>query len=460
MLLAPNEIKIWGPNPGRQHEFVANVEREVLYGGAAGGGKSDGLLGSALLEYKNRAHRAIIFRKTFGELKDLIDRSHEVYPALRGRYKSSAKEWRFPSGAMIEFGHMEKMKDVYKYKRAWNFIGFDELTHWPTTGVDPATGEPICFPYLFLLGRLRSVVGSGCKLRIRATTNPGGAGHEWVRARFKIPDDGGASEVYDYLVKEWRLFIPSRIADNPFLSGTPYEDTLNALPEDTRKMMKDGRWDVVAGAMFSEFDHRIHVCDPFPIPIGAKIWRGGDDGFNAPAAVYWGFKLDGRTYIAGELYKPGLTPEAMAEEVLKRDRALPVQDDEGVIVTNEEALAGSIDSSAFNEIGVSNARGTGRGQIMNTLGCRWQPAQKGPGSRIAGANLIHSYLREKLRDGKPKLIIFRNCTNLIRTLPTLPKDPTNPEDVDTEAEDHAYDGLRYFLQHKPNVVTQKKLSGT
>lgn len=453
-----SEYEVWRPNVGKQHEFVGSVEREILYGGAAGGGKSDGLLASAMMEYKNRAHKAIIFRKTFPELKDLISRSMEIYGPMGARYKSSAKEWRFPSGAMIEFGHMERDNDVYKYKRAWNFIGFDELTHWKTTGVDGTSGEPFCFPYLFLLGRLRAVTGSGLRLRVRSTCNPGGLGHEWVRARFRVPDDGTRSQVYDPDTETWRMFIPSRIKDNPYLAGTSYEKDLNALPMDTRKMLRDGRWDVIAGAMFSEFDHRIHTCDPFAIPMGWPIWRGADDGFNAPACVLWAAEYDKRIYIIGELYRAGMTPEMMAEETLKRDRAIPLQEGTDEVYNTEE-LAGEIDSSAFNEIGVSNAMGSGRGQIMNTLGCRWKSAQKGPGSRVAGANLLHSKLKP-MRDGRPGLVIFKNCKNLIRTIPTLPKDKTNIEDVDTDAEDHAYDGLRYLLQYRPSVITMRKLSGT
>jgi len=455
--VAPS-AKLWGPIPGPQHRFVSSSEREILYGGAAGGGKSDGLLGAAMMEYKNRAHRAIIFRKTFPELKDLIRRSYDIYPALGGRYKSSAKEWIFPSGAIIEFGHMEKEADMYKYKRAWNFIGFDELTHWPASGVDEKTGASYCKPYLFLLGRLRAVAGSGLKLRIRCTCNPGGLGHEWVRSRFQVPGAGTYSEVFDRDIRQWRLFIPSRVSDNPFYAGTSYEMDLNALPEETRKMLKDGRWDIVAGAMFSEFDHRIHTCDPFPIPEGWRLWRGGDDGFNATACILWATEHDKRTFIIGELYRAKMTPEAMAEEVKKRDKMIPVIDEHRHVDFNTATLSGALDSSAFNEDGVANSLGTGRGQIMNALGCKWTPAQKGPGSRVAGANLIHSKLKP-LADGKPGLVIFKNCKNLIRTLPTLPRDETNIEDVDTETEDHAYDALRYLLQFKPNVISQKKLSG-
>jgi hypothetical protein len=447
---AATEEIIWTPNPGPQYEFVGSVEREVLYGGAAGGGKSDGLLLAAAMEYENRAHRAIIFRRSFPELKDLIRRSLELYPYLGGRYKSSSKEWFFKSGAIIEFGYIAKKNDKLKYQgRAFNFIGWDELTHWPD---DTA--------YVYLLSRLRAVKGANVHLRVRATTNPGGPGHGWVMERWKIPGEGTASEVFCDKTKTWRIFIPARICDNPPLAGTSYEDDLDALPEDTRKMLKEGRWDVVAGAMFSEFDHRKHVCDPFKIEATWKLWRGADDGYNAPACVLWAAEYDHRIYIIDELYRSGMTPEAMAEETKKRDLMLGFrQDSPEDPPTNSKILDGAIDSSAFNEDGLGNSLGTGRGQVMNTLGCRWVPAQKGPDSRVAGWNLIHSKLRP-LKDLKPGLIIFRNCKNLIRTIPILPKSETKPEDVDQDyTDDHAADALRYLLQFKPNRIEQRKLKG-
>lgn len=448
--LEPTKFVVWRPNEGPQHEFVGSPEREVLYGGAAGGGKSDGLLMSAAMEYRNPALRGLILRRSFPELKDLIRRSMELYPALGAWYRESTREWFFKDRGIIEFGYLQKKKDVLRYQgRAFNFIGWDELTQWPDD-----------YQYTYLLSRLRAVVGSNILLRVRSTCNPGGPGHHWVKDRFHVPNEGSASQHFDHDTGTWRLFIPARINDNPFLSGTTYEKDLDALPMDTRRMLKEGRWDIIAGAMFSEFDHRIHTCDPFPIEPQWRLWRGADDGFNCPAAVYWASEHDGRIYIIKELYKDGMTPEVMAEHTKKRDSEIIVRRDSGIeYLGNERTLSGALDSSAFNESGVGNKLGTGRGQIMNTLGCRWVPAQKGPGSRVAGWNLIHSKLRP-LRDGKPGIIIFKNCPHLLRTLPALPKSDTDPEDISDDCEDHAGDALRYLLQFKPNTIQTGKLGGT
>ena len=458
-VLPENSSVVWKPNPGPQTEFLSCPEHEVLLGGAAGGGKSDGLLMSGVRWHENRYHRAILFRKTFPELKDLIRRSYEIFPAFGARYKQSSHEWIFPSGAIFEFGSMERQADVYKYKRAWNWAGFDELTHWPANGIGK-DGFPINEEYQLIVGsRLRTPAHSGLPIEARASSNPGGAGHAWVRQRFRIPDNGYRSNYFDPITKRWRCFIPARVKDNPYLAGTSYEQDLDALPDDLRKMLKDGRWDVMAGAMFSEFNWHHHTCDPFPIGATWRLYRGGDDGFNAPACVLWAADHDQRTYIVGELYRSGMNAETMAEETMRRDRMVSMSNaaDEQPFL-NPNSLAGTMDCSSFNESGIGS-RGTGRAQIMNRMGCNWQPSQKGAGSRVAGWGLVHSALQKKLPDGKPALIIFRSCTNLIRTLPVMPKDKHNPDDVDTTCDDHAGDALRNVLQHRPNLVSVGKVKG-
>ena len=414
------EKVVWSPNPGPQAEFVACMEREVLYGGAAGGGKSEGLLASALRDTGNRYHRAILFRRSFPQLRALIDKAYQIYPTAGGVYREGPKEWRFPSGASIRFGYLETPADAYQYQGfEFNWMGFDELTQLPT---DDA--------YIYLTGsRLRTLAASGLDEKIRAATNPGGNGHGWVRQRWNIPGDGSSTESWDSQTKSWRLFIRSNIKDNPHLAGTKYEENLNRLPSALRAALKEGRWDIVAGAKFSEFSHAVHTCDPFTIDPEWNVWRGADDGMNAPASILWFIKRDGIYYVIGELYRSGMIAEVMSEAVLKKD--------ESITGRQSPNLTGSIDSSSFNDAGVGNQVGIGRAQVMNRLGCRWRPCEKTNTSRVAGANLIHSLQRIQ-PNGKPGLIIFKTCRNLIATLPTLPVDPNNIEDVDTDSDDHCF----------------------
>lgn len=185
---------------------------------------------------------------------------------------------------------------------------------------------------------------------------------------------------------------------------------------------------------------------PFPrgIPAAWEIWRGADDGYAAPACVLWFAKdeIHDHVYVVAELHRSGLTPQEMAEEVLRIDKALPINFGQTIPGPNNKTLRGWIDPSSFADTGFG-----GRANMMNRLGCHWTPAAKDTNSRMAGKALIHQRLAMK-PDGRPGLVVFNTCRNLIRTLPALCYSKTRPEDVDTDGDDHAYDALRYGLTRK------------
>ena len=256
---APKREILWTPGTNaRQADFLAAGEDEVLYGGAAGGGKSDGIIIDALglqqnaIDYKS--YQAIIFRRTFKELSDLIDRSKEIYNQnIPGaRYTSSPNHvWTFPSGAKIEFGHINHPQERFKYRgRQFAYIGWDELTLFP---------DAVC--YLYLKSRLRSPQ-TRLACYVRATTNPDGPGHKWVKEYWAIPNDGSSTcfqvEVKDEETgksyKRWRRFIRATLDDNPYLSETEYRVTLLGLPPEERDALLRGRWDgiPVKGAFWAE----------------------------------------------------------------------------------------------------------------------------------------------------------------------------------------------------------------
>ena len=428
---------LWEPTE-KQREFLACPSREALFGGSVGAGKTDAILMAALSQAKNPKHRALILRRTFPMLRDLIARSHELFLPLGATYNKGTSQWTFPGGAIVEFGFLDAPEDVYRYAgRAFSFIGWDELTSWPGDSTD-ADGQPVGFAYVYMLSRLRAVEGSGLRLEVRATCTPDNVGLGWVKSRWNIPPDGSASEVIDRQTGFRRVFIPARISDNPYLAGTDYERQLQALPEAKRRSLLDGRWDSYEGAVFSEWNPRVHVCDPFRVPDEWPMWRGGDDGFANPACVLW-FAHDeiyDRIYVTAELYQSGMTPEVMASVVLAMDGG--------------RGLGGTIDSASFADVGLG-ANG-GRADVMNARGCKWKPADKGAGSRLAGVAQIHQRLAVRA-DGRPGLIVFSTCKNLIRTLPGMVYSRTNPEDIDSSCEDHAVDALRYgLLRRKPPVV--------
>jgi hypothetical protein len=377
-----------------------------------------------------------------------------LYLPLGGRFNKQDKQWSFGSGAIVEFGFLDAPEDRYNFQgRAFSFLGFDELGLWPADGVD-ASGEPVNTSYVFLLSRLRTTKDSGLRLEVRATGTAGGPGHGWIQARFGIPGDGSSSERVDPATGYRRVFISARIDDNPYLAGTEYARFLDTLPEADRRAFKEGRWDSFVGSVFTDFDPAIHVIEPFPVPAEFDLWRGCDDGFAAPAAVLWLAKepTTERVYVVSELYRVGMTPFEMAEQVLRIDREIPMSVD-GVTIRNDCPVHGIIDSASFSDEGLG-----GRAGLMNQRGCMWSPCEKGVGSRVGGKSMIHDLLKIG-KDGKPGLQVFKHCRNLIRTLPLLCYDKTHPEDVDASGESHLYDALRYGLQWRRPVFRKLKVRG-
>ena len=221
------EDVIFKANEGPQEDFLAAGETDVLYGGAAGGGKSYAMLVDPLRFAHRAAHRGLIIRRSMPELRELIDKSRELYPkAFPGcKYKEVEKLWNFPSGAKIEFGFLERDADVYRYQgQAYSWIGFDEITHLPTE-----------FAWNYLASRLRTT-DSEIQTYMRCTANPGGAGATWVKKRYIDPAPSYESFIgADGLT---RKFIPARLQDNPFLATDGrYEQMLKALPPTQRQQL-------------------------------------------------------------------------------------------------------------------------------------------------------------------------------------------------------------------------------
>lgn len=434
---------VFRPNPGPQTLFLASMERECLYGGAAGGGKSYAMLVDPLRYCHIGAHRAIIFRRTNDQLRELVLKSKELYPlAFPGAKWSEQKStWTFPSGATIWFTYLDRDDDVFRYQgQAFNYVGFDELTHWPTP-----------YPWDYMRSRLRTT-HPDLPLFMRATTNPGGPGSWWVRKMFIDPAPWGQAfgardietgELLTYGKSDprhgqplfMRRFIPAKLSDNPHLyEGGQYEANLLSLPEAQRRQLLEGDWDVCEGAAFPEFNRSIHVCEPFEIPRSWVKFRAADWGYSSPACVLWfAVDFDQNLYVYRELYVKGVNAPDFARMVVEREQG-------------EDISYGILDSSVWAKRGET---GPSIAEQMILQGCRWRPADRSAGSRVSGKLEVHRRLQVDPVLDKPRLHIFKNCINLIRTLPTLPLDKHNTEDVDTSAEDHAYDALRYGVMSRP-----------
>ena len=429
-LLAPSTKEvvedkiIFKPNEGPQTDFLAAPETDVLYGGAAGGGKSYAMLVDPLRFAHRAAHRALILRRSMPELRELIDKSRELYPkAFPGcRFREVEKIWTFPSGAKLEFGFLERDADVYRYQgQAYSWIGFDEITHLSTE-----------FSWNYLASRLRTT-DLEITPYMRCTANPGGAGATWVKKRYVNPSPPNESFIgSDGLT---RRFIPARLEDNPYLSKDGrYEQMLKALPAVQRKQLLEGNWDITEGAAFTEFDITSHVIPPFEIPIGWERIKGIDYGYASESSCIWGAvdSTDGTLIIYRELYRKGLTGVDLAQMITNMELEDPF------------SVQGVLDTAAWNRTGTT---GPTVGETLQRAGHKLRRADK---NRIQGKIQIHEYLRVQ-PSGRPKIQIFSSCPNLIRELQSIPLDKKNPEDVDTNAPDHAYDALRYLIMSRPKV---------
>ena len=416
---------VFAPNDGPQTEFLAAGETDVLYGGAAGGGQSYAMLVDPLRYAHRSAHRALIIRRSMPELRELIDKSRELYPkAFPGcKYKEVEKMWNFPSGAKIEFGFLERDADVYRYQgQAYSWIGFDEITHLPTE-----------FSWNYLASRLRTTDAEIVPY-MRCTANPGGVGAHWVKKRYIDPADPNLTfEGEDGLT---RKFIPARLDDNPYLSyDGRYEKMLMALPPTQRKQLLEGNWDVNEGAAFPECDRTAHVIEHFEIPESWVRFRACDYGYGSYTGVLW-FTVapDEQLIVYRELYVSKVIASDLADMILEAEAY-----DGGM-------RYGVLDSSLWHNRGDT---GPSLAEQMNMKGCRWRPSDRSRGSRIAGKNEIHRRLKVDEFIEKPMLVFMNNCVNTIAQIPSIPLDKKNPEDVDTKAEDHLYDALRYGIMTRP-----------
>ena len=416
---------IFHANEGPQTDFLAAGEKDVLYGGAAGGGKSYAMLVDPLRYAHKKAHRALILRRSMPELREMIDKSRELYPlAFPGaKFREVEKLWNFPSGAKVEFGFLERDADVYRYQgQAYSWIGFDEITHLPTE-----------FSWNYLASRLRTT-DSDIQTYLRCTANPGGVGSHWVKNRYIQPAEYNTSfKGSDGLT---RKFIPAKLADNPYLAEDGvYEQMLKSLPPTQRRQLLEGNWDVAEGAAFTEFEAQYHIIPPFEIPIGWERVKGIDYGYASESCCLWGTldTNDGTLIIYRELYRKGLTGKDLGSIITEMELQDPF------------SVPGVLDTAAWSKTGTT---GPTVGESLVREGHKLRRADK---NRVQGKIQIHEFLKVR-ESGRPKLQIFNTCPNLIRELQSIPLSKTNPEDVDTHASDHAYDALRYMIMSRPRIA--------
>lgn len=470
----PTVVKIWEPQPGPQALAIgAPFVNELLFGGARGGGKSDFLLGDFLQDIGQGAiWRGIIFRHTYPQLDELITRAKEIFTPLGAHYKVSEKMFVFPSGATLKMRHLEKEQDADNYQgHQYTWIGWDELGNWANLNA-----------YKKMKACLRSAQGAVHK-RIRCSANPGGIGHHAVKNYYidhapkglqliqNVDEDGTVTS---------RMFIPSRVYDNKILldNDPTYIANLRELgtPELVRAWL-EGDWNVITGAYFPEFSTAKHVLEPFQVPAYWNRFRSMDWGSSSPFSVLWHAVSDGFLTPSGnwlpagavityrEFYGcvPGKVNEGIkwpANKVGKRIAEIEAR-------ANERMSYGVIDPSAFKWDG-----GPSHAERLAEEGAYFRKADN---NRIAGWDTIRARLcgvnEGPVSDatvydplntadlvGIPMWYCFKTCQHLIRTLPALQHDINDPEDCDTDGEDHAPDALRYGLMSRPWARPRPKKS--
>lgn len=442
---------IWKPQP-RQAALMARFEDEALYGGAAGGGKSDCALVEGLRQVHIPYYRGLILRKTFPQLTELMDRSAELYRRAfpRAKFNEAKHVWTFPSGAKIYFGSLQHTKDRLNYQgKRYDYIDFDELTHF------------LWEEYSYLFSRNRPN-GPDTRCYIRAQANPGGVGHGWVKERFitaappmqtiweevkiRFPDG------HEERRRKSRIFVPSTVFDNKILleNDPEYLTRLASMPEQDKNALLYGDWNSFAGQVFTEWrndsDHyqdrvNTHVIDPFLVPETWAIWCGIDWGYSRPFSVGW-YAVDHerRMYRIRELYGCTGTPnEGVKWEPCEVARKIKE------IESDDPNLKGK----RILRVGDPAIWGSQGGESIGALMERERVYfERGDHARIDGKMQLHHRLAFDAK-GVPMLYVFGTCKHFIRTVPNLVYDEKNVEDINTDGEDHIYDELRYVLMKNP-----------
>lgn len=445
-------MTVWAPQPGPQLDAIcADWCPELLYGGAAGGGKSDYLLGDFLQSVREygSAWRGVLFRRTYPELEELIARSIEMYPRTGAKWSDSKKLWEWPSGAVLRMRYLERDFDALRYQgHQYTWIGWDELTQWPSL-----------YAYRYLKSRLRSAQPIPTK-RIRAACNPGGPGHAEVKSYFVDPAPGGYEPIRDPATNQERMFIPARLRDNKILmvNDPDYESRLKGLgSSELVRCLLEGDWNVVEGAFFDGFSADRHIVKPFAVPSHWMRFRSLDWGYAKPSSVgWWAVVSDDYQVRPGlwaprgaliryrELYTasaPNVGRRLTAEQLAAEIKAMTPKDEAISYTAADPAIFAEDGGPAISE----------RLALAGVHCVRADNSRVGKSGAMGGWDQMRARMRGEGTD-RPMMLVFETCKDFIRTVPVLQHDRTRAEDLDTSAEDHAADETRYACMSRPYVV--------
>lgn len=444
----PSQTVIWSPQEGPQTALLQCPVFEVFYGGARGGGKTESSIGDWLQHSAlyGEAAVGIFVRRKFKQLAEVIARTKQLFPKIGAKYNEQKAEWRMPNGARLKFVYLERDSDAEEYQgHNYTRVYVEEVTNFPSPG-----------PIDKLRATLRS--GSGVPVGMRLTGNPGGPGHNWVKARYIDPAPQGYKLIKEECDVEVdgqittvaleRVFIPSKLGDNMLLLRNDPTYVLRLRQSGSEALVKawlEGNWDIVDGAYFAELDEQLHGRSRDIIRWahpGTVRFRSFDWGSAKPFSVGWWAIADGtwpqpnplpfgaifryrEWYGASGINKGlGSTADLVAKEIIERE-------------AGERIRYAVADPAIF-------VRNGGPSIAESMFRCRWHRADN---KRLPGWEQIRQRLAGQ--DGVPMLYAAHECEDFWRTMPTLQHDEKNPEDLDSDGEDHVADEVRYACMSRP-----------
>lgn len=468
------EVEVaWAPQPGSQQAFYECPLFEVLYSGTRGPGKTDAMImdfarhcGPERFDHNGTKvagwgsdWRGVLFRQNYPDLSDVVAKTKKWFPRIWPglvNFNEQKMTWTWNTGEELLLRHMAKEEDYNKYHgHAYPWIGWEELTTW---------ADDVC--YKLMMSCSRSTI-RGMPRKYRATTNPYGVGHNWVQARFmcqsrKHPDILG--KVVDFQSgddgkKLQRVVIHGYLCENKILlhADPGYEARIRESARNPAELAAwiDGSWDIVAGGMFDDvWDASVHVVRNFEVPKSWTVERAYDWGSSKPFSVGWWARSDGTKVrigdrdvftTRGDLFRVGewygwngnpnqglrLTDSEIAKEIIKREETY---------WPGRQVIPGPADEQIWSKVNnVSTA------EIMESHGCYFVRSDKSSGSRSQGWQRIRDMMKQSLnpRREEPGMFVTEDCHQFIRTVPRLPRSIKDPDDVNTDAEDHVGDETRY-----------------
>jgi hypothetical protein len=439
---------IWQPQEGPQTALLQCPVFEVFYGGARGGGKTESSIGDWLDHSSTYGEHAvgIFVRRKFKQLAEVIARTKQLFPKIGAKYNEAKAEWLMPGGARLKFVYLERDSDAEEYQgHNYTRVYVEEVTNFPSPG-----------PIDKLRATLRS--GAGVPVGMRITGNPGGPGHNWVKARYIDPEPRGYKIIPETCQVEIdgenrtvmleRVFIPSKLGDNMLLLRNDPTYVLRLRQSGSEALVKawlEGNWDIVDGAYFTELNEGLHGRPASIIrqaTPGTVLFRSFDWGSYKPFSVGWyaiadGLWPQGDPLPSGSIFRYrewygasgvnkglGMTADAVGHEILTQEEG-------------ERVRYAVADPAIF-------IRNGGPSIAESMARCRWRKADN---KRLPGWEAV----RQRLvgQEGIPMVYIAHECEDFWRTVPTLQHDENNPEDLDTDGEDHIADEFRYACMSRP-----------